>query len=151
MCRKENCNSKFITTYFGGTQKDLCLKMNCIEITQKLNRLHRLRRKGIKTSKAYRLSKLNRWFKDLLDEASQAFELIELSNLKSYEDLLGPQPALPLLLKRKEEAVKATDYELAAQLRKQEKEYLKAMLIQEGFDPKDHFFCKENKIYFKLW
>jgi hypothetical protein len=64
-----------------------------------------------------------------------------------YQALFGSDVKLAYLLEKKELAVKKGHYEIAAQLRDQEKVVLSLRLSKQGFDVNENFIIVGDEVY----
>lgn len=100
--------------------------------------------------KPYRIHKVRQLYSDYLNQVTKQFAFITLDSLESWELLLGPLPVLKELIKKKQSAVSGSDYESAAEIRDQEKTYIRLKMHQSGMSNEDRYFCKDGNIYSRL-
>jgi hypothetical protein len=125
--------------------------METEDLVRKLNRVIRLYERATQEAKPHRFYRMKKIYREISEHAFRNYNIVSLDSLTEYELLLGPQPALAGLIIRKEEAVRAAEYETAAALRDQEKVYIDMMIRQAGMNADEHFFLKEGVIFFKHW
>lgn len=90
-------------------------------------------------------------FDQILETASNYFEFVEFNSLSAYTEILRYSKTLEAALAEKEEAVKKREYEHAAIMRDFEMKIVKRLLYEQRLNPSDHFFCRDKKVYYKVW
>lgn len=71
-------------------------------------------------------------------------------NSECYLQFFGRNEKLESILQRKLSAINAKEYELAAELRDNEKSVIISLLAEFGVDSSAKFFVKDERIY-KIW
>jgi hypothetical protein len=125
--------------------------MDCKETVITLNTMYHLYVEAVKKNKPYKIHKVKQLYMDFLVQASKRFTLIPLDTLENCEQLLGPLSILQLLIEMKNEAVLISHYEIAAQFRDRQKEYIELKIHLSGLDKENKFFCRDEKIFYKTW
>ena len=113
---------------------------------KKLNRLSRLYNVAIKYGKPYRVSRIRNLYQKTFTDLQSKYTITVLDSI-NYQSLFGQDIKLTYLLEKKELAVKKGHYEIAAQLRDQEKIVLSLRLSNLGFDVNESFILIGEKIY----
>lgn len=123
----------------------------CQEVAIELNRLYKQYGDAAASESIYSIAQIRKLFDETLEKANAQYEFIELNSIDTYEALLGDFEALRTIVTQKSEAFTKRNYEEAAMKRDFEKKVVKRLLNEKGFDPLDHFFCAQGKIYYKVW
>lgn len=113
---------------------------------KKLNRLSRLYDFAIAHGKPYRVSRIRNLYQSIFTDLQRKYTITILDS-HNYQSLFGPDSKLTYLLEKKELAVKKGYYEIAAQLRDQEKIVLSLRLSNLGFDVNENFIIIGDGIY----
>lgn len=113
---------------------------------KKLNRLSRLYNVAIEYGKPYRVSRIRNLYQKIFTDLQSKYTITILDSI-NYQSLFGKDIKLTYLLEKKELAVKKGHYEIAAQLRDQEKIVLSLRLSNLGFDVNENFILIGEKIY----
>lgn len=113
---------------------------------KKLNRLFRLYDSTIAYGKPYRVSRIRNLYQRFFADLQSKYTITVLDS-HNYQSLFGQDTKLNYLLEKKELAVKKGHYEIAAQLRDQEKIVLNLKLFNLGFDTNENFILIREKIY----
>lgn len=117
-----------------------------INNVRKLNRLSRMYEVAIANGRPYRVSRVRKLYEKELNNI-QTNHIISTLDVHKYQSIFGSDVKLTYLLEKKELAVKKGHYEIAAQLRDQEKNVLSLRLSKLGFDVNENFIIIGDSIY----
>lgn len=117
-----------------------------INNVKKLNRLSKLYDAAIANGKPYRVSRVRNLYENELNNI-QTNHTISTLDTQKYRSIFGSDDKLTYLVEKKELAVKKGHYEIAAQLRDQEKIVLSLRLSKLGFDVNENFIIIGDSIY----
>lgn len=112
----------------------------------KLNRLSKLYDTAISHGRPYRVSRIRNLYQNEFAYLQSKYT-ISILDSNNYQLLFGPDAKLSYLLEKKEKAVEKGQYEIAAQLRDQEKIVLSLRLSKLGFDVNENFIIIGDSIY----
>ncbi len=113
---------------------------------KKLNRLSRLYDAAIANGKPYRVSRVRNLYENELNNIQTKHTIFAFDTHK-YQSIFGSDVKLTYLHEKKELAIKKGHYEIAAQLRDQEKIVLSLRLSKLGFDVNENFIIIGDSIY----
>ena len=123
--------------------------MEAQEIALRLNIAYKLYSKMKDSGKPYKVHKAKEAYLTLLNRAKEQFEFHRLDTIENLESLFGKQPRITEITESKTLAIAAGSYEEAAQLRDMERKRIEQLLIANGVNEDDYFYCFGGKIYFK--
>ncbi len=113
---------------------------------RKLNRLSKLYDAVITSGSPYRISRVRNLYEDLLNSLRKKYTISILDSQK-YQILFGSDIKIASILEKKEKAIQARQYEIAAQLRDLEKSVLNLKLAELGFNVSENFLIIGEGIY----
>lgn len=122
------------------------MSRDLINNVRKLNRLSKLYDAAIANGKPYRVSRVRNLYEKELNNIQTNHTIFTLDTHK-YQSLFGSDVKLTYLLEKKEQAAKKGHYEIAAQLRDQEKVVLSLRLSTLGFDVNENFIIIRDGVY----
>lgn len=122
------------------------MSRDLINSVKKLNRLSKLYDAAFSLGKPYQISRIRNLYENELNNI-QIKNAISILDSRKYQRIFGSDVKLTYLLEKKELAVKKGHYEIAAQLRDQEKVVLSLRLSKLGFDVNENFIIIRDSIY----
>lgn len=117
-----------------------------INSVRKLNRLSKLYDAALTISKPYLISRVRNLYENELNNILINHTISTLDT-HNYQSIFGLDAKLTYLLEKKELAVKMGHYEIAAQLRDQEKIVLSLRLSKLGYNVNENFIIIGDSIY----